>query len=354
MEFEDFSVEELTTIVIDNGSGSTKIGFSGENSPRSIFPSIVGRPRFSGMVGMGQKDSYVGDEAFSKRGILRIKFPIEHGIVINWDDMEKIWHHGFYNELRVAPEEHPVLVTENFLNPKSNREKITEIMFETFSVPGFNLEKQAVLSLISTGRSIGIVIEIGDGVIQIVPIYERFVLPNSSSKLNLAGRDLNEYLMKILNERGYPFTTSAERQIVRDIKEKHCYVALDFDKEMNEEQTLIEKDYELPDNQVITFGNERFRTPEVLFQPSFIGMQESGIHQKTFDSIMKCDEEIRNDLFSNIVLSGGSSMFPGIKQRLKKEIIQLSENKENKIKVIALSERKYSVWIGGSMLASLP
>ncbi|KAJ5066118.1 actin [Anaeramoeba ignava] len=189
MEFEDFSVEELTTIVIDNGSGSTKIGFSGENSPRSIFPSIIGRPRFSGMVGMGQKDSYVGDEAFSKRGILRIKFPIEHGIVINWDDMEKIWHHGFYNELRVAPEEHPVLVTENFLNPKSNREKITEIMFETFSVPGFNLEKQAVLSLISTGRSIGIVIEIGDGVIQIVPIYERFVLPNSSSKLNLAGRD---------------------------------------------------------------------------------------------------------------------------------------------------------------------
>merc|ERR1711890_576 len=349
-------MKDVTAIVIDNGSGICKAGFAGDDAPRAVFPSITGVPKHQGvMVGMGQKEAYVGDEAQAKRGILSLKYPMEHGIVNDWNAMEKIWYHTFYNELRVAPEEHPVLMTEAPLNPKRNREEATKIMFEKFNVPQLFVSIQAVLSLYASGRTTGIVLDSGDGVTHVVPIYEGYALPHAILRMDFAGRDLTRYLSRILTHAGYNFTTSAEREIVRDIKEKCCYVSENYNEEIANYAANPEKNttvYELPDGQPIYIKDEKFRAPEALFQPSHAGLESVGIDETIYNSIMKCDVDIRKDLYSGIVLSGGTTMYRGLAERLQTEVAKRAPS-SMKIKVIAPSERKYSVWIGGSILSSL-
>jgi actin beta/gamma 1 len=344
-------------IVLDNGSGLTKNGYAGEDRPRSVWPTIIGYPKYTSImtdVEHYTREYYIGEEALNLRGVLRLVYPVEHGMILDWQAMEKIWHFTFYNDLRVNPSEHPILLTEPPLNPRKNREKMAEIMFETFNVPAMYVSMQAVLSLYASGRTTGLVVDSGDGVTHIVPIYEGFALTHAINRVDLGGRDITEYLRRLLRQRGYSLVSSAEREIVRDIKEKLCYVALEPEKEMKlaEKVTEMQKEYVLPDGEKVVIGAERFLAPEVFFNPGVIGMEATPLDESIVDSIRKCDVDLRRELYANIVLSGGSTMFPGLKERLEKEIKELTPE-EVDVKIIAPPERQYSVWMGGSILSSL-
>lgn len=343
----------VAAVVVDNGSGMVKAGFGGQETPSAVFPSIIGRPRIPGVI-LGENAVIVGEQAQKKRGILSLRYPVEHGIVVNWDDMETLWQHTFASELRIDISEHPIMLTEAALNPKNNREKTLAVMFETFDVPSMNLAVAPVLGLFASGRTTGVVLECGDGVTHTVPIFEGYVLPHAILRLDLAGRDLTDRFCQLLGEKGLEFTTVAEREVVRCMKEKLCFVAKNYEDALHDNSAKEfgeSVQYELPDGQVIDVGNERFKCPETLFQPAMIGLdQQGGIHNLIHDSIRKCDIDIRRQFFRNIVLNGGTTMFPGLKERLTDEIKALVPPTVV-VKVIAEKERKFATFLGASVLA---
>eukprot|EP01084_Bolivina_argentea_P129916 229401_1 len=345
---------QTQTIILDNGSAFMKVGLSFTNTPDAVFPSIVGKPRHIGvMVGMNVKDHYCGDEAMSKRGILSVKYPIEHGTICNYDDMVHLWKHSIENELRCIPENCEILSTEKPLQPKTYREKQTQIMFEELKVLKYYVSIDSVLSLYATGRTTGIVIESGANATFIVPVYNGYSVPYAIERMDFGGTECTDYLMKIMTERGYSFCSALQTSTESDIKEKLCFISFDYENDMNkcEISNELEMQYELPDGQFISICNERFRTPEIMFKPEFIGMECVGIHKALFNSICKCDNEFKDKLYENIILSGGNTMFDGFDKRLRKEIKMLAPNKQI-INVISKENRKYLSWIGGSIFIS--
>jgi actin, other eukaryote len=351
-------VEGAKPIIIDNGSGMIKAGMGGEDKPRTVFPCVVGRPKEASVIpGTEKKDIYIADEAQKMRGVLKVTYPIEHGIVKSWEDMTKIWEHTIYNELRVDPKESTLMLTEAPMNPKVNREQMIDIAFNTFGVKGFYVGIQAVLAMFSTGRTTGLVVDSGDGVTHTVPIYETYSVPHAVKKIMLAGRDISKALETILTERGWNFETTAQFQIVRELKEKMCFVSMDYKKDMADAPTKewkekFEKSYTLPDGNELLIGNERFRAPEIIFQPSLSGKDVPGVHKLTYNSIMECDLDVRKSLWENVILSGGSTMFDNYPERLQAELTTLAPQ-NIKVKVVATPDRKFAVFIGAAQLASL-
>ncbi|KAF2399660.1 Actin/actin-like protein [Trichodelitschia bisporula] len=346
-------------IVLDNGSGTIRAGFAGEDTPKCFFPSFVGRPKhIRAMAGALEGDVFIGPRAQELRGLLKINYPLEHGIVTDWDDMERIWQYVYTEGLKTLSEDHPVLLTEPPLNPRSNRDTAAQILFETFNVPALYTSIQALLSLYASGRTTGIVLDCGDGVSHAVPVYDGFAIQNSIRRIDVAGRDVTDALQTQLRKAGYVFHTSAEKEVVRQIKEATSYVALDPGREEKEWAGGAARtegkgvDYTLPDGKIIKIGPERFRAPEILFNPELIGLEYPGVHQILVDAIHRTDMDLRKNLFGSIVLSGGATLTKGFGYRLRHEVQRLAV-KDMHIKIFAPPERKYTTWTGGSILAGL-
>ena len=346
--------EFAPAIVIDNGSGMIKAGCAKNDMPTAVFPNIIGRPRTENMIhGSDDKELYIGNEAQDKRGILSLSYPLDHGVIENWKDMEMVWEHCYQNELRVNSEDAPAMLTEAPLNPKENKAKMVGIFFERFGVPAFYIAIQAILSLYSKGDMTGVVFDSGDGVTHIVPVCEGYALSHAIPRINIAGRDITEHLIRLLFNRGVSMRTTAEKEVTRLMKEKLCYVEIDPDKAMNNDNIgEFEKIYEMPDGQTISIGTERFMAPEVLFQPNLMGYDVPGVHLAADACIKSCDLDIRKALYGNIMLSGGSTMFTGLPERLHKELSERAPL-STPVKITSPPERKYSVWIGGKILCSL-
>eukprot|EP00949_MAST-11_sp_MAST-11-sp1_P000045 g45.t1 len=321
-------------VVCDNGTGFVKCGYAGENFPRHMFPSLVGKPTLraedadlDGDIDI--KDVMCGDEAAAVRHALEINYPVEKGIVKNWEDMESLWDYTFYEKLEIEPSEKKIMLTEAPLNPKINRQKTVEIMFEKYGFAGGHVSIQAMLTLYAQGLLTGVVVDTGDGVTHVVPVYEGFVPPHLIRRLDVAGRHITQYLIKLLLLRGYAFNASADLETVRKMKEELCYVAADIEQErrLALETTVLVKKYKLPDGRVIKVGRERFEAPEAMFNPSLIDVEDryggggtGGMADLVFDMIQASDMDCRSEFYKHIVLSGGSSMYPGLPSRLEKDI----------------------------------
>lgn len=342
-------------------------------------------------TGAGEGDLFCGERARDLRGILRLSYPTRHGVIEDWEDMHQLWAH-MYHELNIVQDQHPVLLTEAPLNPKNNRGKAAEIFFENFNVPALYVQVNAILSLYASGRTTGVVLDSGDGVTSAVPVYEGFTLPNSITRTDLGGRDITAYLATLLRKNsGISLSTTSEMEVVKDIKEKVCYVAYNIDNyekdyamasgsgssadghsgksgggaggaaagDSSSASSLLAADelepelpYKLPDGNILHIGSEKFRAAELLFNPALIGLEAPGIHQLLTQCIAKCDMDIRRTLFSHITLAGGSTLFDGFGDRLLSEVRRLAP-RDTKIKIWAPPDRILSTWIGGSILASL-
>ncbi|CAE8735779.1 unnamed protein product [Polarella glacialis] len=443
------AASEVAVLVLDAGSCLCKVGRSGDDAPYAVFPSIVGRRK--GLPGPGlEQDEYVGDEAKSRRGVLRTKFPIQHGLVVNWHAMESIWRHSFCNILEASPKLHPVLLTEAPLNPKANREIMVQIMFEIFEVPMVYIASQAVLSLYAAGRCTGLVLDSGELATHTVPVYEGYVISHAiRGSGKLGGEYLTDWFRSDLAQSKTDLGDFAQLQVSL-IKEQVCYVALDLDAELeeanlhssacqnqrsqllvaaprpkgprpegesegalmmmsvsylsgscawrgsvnrtetvgsflarvgssgggNRDQLVIDgsvaddvytlgsyfthdeaeavlvtrrqvhRQYWLAKGQLLELGPERFLCPEELFSPS---NQACGVHTMVFQSIMLCDADLRRDLFANVILAGGSTLFFGMRERMEKELKLLAASAN--VQVVAEPNRRFSSFAGAARLS---
>eukprot|EP01012_Entosiphon_sulcatum_P044937 TRINITY_DN59810_c0_g1_i1.p1 TRINITY_DN59810_c0_g1~~TRINITY_DN59810_c0_g1_i1.p1 ORF type:complete len:398 (+),score=73.67 TRINITY_DN59810_c0_g1_i1:34-1194(+) len=355
--------DDRPAMVIDFGSALVKAGLAGRDVPDVMFATVAGRPQNTKKLFKTKADEealkelYLGDEALETRGKLLLTNPVDHGIVKDWDLAQKLFELAC-QKVGVQGEDQPFLLTEPPYNPRVNRERMCQIVFEGLNGPSINFIPATVCSLTSAGRTTGLVVDSGDGVTHTVPIYEGYPIGWAVNRLNLGGRDVTEYLARLLYERGFTFTKSGEKETVREIKEKCCFLSENYRADMEraeKDPKWFEQEHKLPDGSVIRVGTERFRCTEVLFQPELISMEAPPLDELAHKSAVACDIDMRKTLMANVVLAGGNTSMSGIAKRLQAGLTaRAPTGLFSSVKVLEPPERKISAWIGGAMIATLP
>lgn len=338
-------------IVVDIGANETKAGFAGEDTPHSVFPTLIGKIKSydPAIDGMG-KDFLVGADAKSSTDITGLHCPMKNGIFEGKDDFEKLFKHIFENELHLDAERHPIVLSEPINNPVSARQLYAEILFESFHCPSVYYGTTPQLAMYTSNKTTGVVLDIGESFAQVASIFEWTQIPQSLQRSPLGGASINRFIQNSLKGTSYHFQNQAGFEIARDIKEKHCFIARDFRlAEQQEEGKFV--DYSLSPDYSIQIGAERYTCPELLFNPSLQNIQCDNIAQMVYESIMRCDTGLRSELFSNIVVCGGTTLFQGFADRLSIELKKLAP--EENINFVFGPKREYSAWIGGSVLGSM-
>uniref|UniRef100_A0A914MF56 Actin-related protein 3 n=1 Tax=Meloidogyne incognita TaxID=6306 RepID=A0A914MF56_MELIC len=384
----------LPPVVIDCGTGYTKLGYAGNSEPQFIIPStiairdaVTAKSSGGGMGKIDDLDFFIGDEALSPAAAnYFVKHPIRHGMVDDWDLMERFWEQCIFKYLRAEPEDHYFLMTEPPLNTPENREYTAEVMFESFNVPGLLIAVQAVLALSASwqekpidGRSLtGLVIDSGDGVTHCIPIAEGFVIGSCIKHVPIAGRDITYFIQQLQREREAGIPSEQSYEVAKAIKERYCYVCPNIQKEFVKYDTEPDKYVQCYHglNNVtkkpftVDVGHERFLGPEIFFHPEFVSSDYvTSISESVDQVIQQCPIDVRRGLYENIVLSGGSTMFKDFGRRLQRDLkkatdqrLMLSEQlsggkvkpKNIDVQVISHKRQRYAVWFGGSMYAALP
>merc|ERR1719182_929910 len=378
----------MPACVVDVGTGYTKMGFAGNSEPSYIFPSAIAvkeRIGQAGAKGIEDLDFYIGDDAMNATGYAT-KYPVRHGLVEDWDLMEKFMEQTIFKYLRAEPEDHYFLLTEPPLNTPENREYTAEIMFESFNVPGLYIAVQAVLSFAAswTRRQVGertltgTVIDSGDGVTHVIPVAEGYVIGSCIKHIPIAGRDITYFVQQLLRDREPQIPPAQSLETAKEVKERYSYICPDIVKEFgkydSDPGTWI-KQHQIIDRRskkpiTIDVGYERFLGPEIFFHPEFANPEFQTSISETVDTVVQGTPiDVRRGLYKNIVLSGGSTMFKDLGRRLQRDVkrvvdrrIKASEAlskdghkpKPIDVKVITHSMQRYAVWFGGSMLASTP
>ena len=355
------AADSVTAVVVDNGSSLLKAGLGGEDAPRAAVPCVVGRTRHPGVnptILGNTSDRFCGEEGLKHQGLLTLSNPVKRGTITDWSSIESVWHHVFYDALNVACEEHPVLLTEAPDNSRADREHMTQVMFEVFSAPALAIGNTSVLSLYATGRSTGVVVDSGAGRTHIGPVWEGYSLQHFCRRIDFAGDDMTAEIQHQLRSEGYPFSTPHDIASLDPLKRDMCYVALNAEKEKaySQQSKSIERLFKLPDGQEIYMNDTRFMLPEVLFTTSLLQTTGpapwNGWHTTVNETIGLCDASIQAEMYGNIVLGGGNTLFPHLDERLQKEMSYLAP-KGTVVKCVAFPNRQYAAWIGASIVASL-